>query len=96
MENGKEELINVAREIEELATNNPCGASESVLISIARGLRALIRTKVKTEVSREEASRILGVSTRTFRRLVVDGKIPKGYRNGHKELSWYVEDLKKK
>lgn len=93
MGSGQQALLAVAKEIEQLAETNPCKANDDALGMIASSIKLLIRTKVKTEVSREKASRLLGISTRTFHRKVKSGEIPQGHRDGHKELSWFVDDI---
>jgi predicted DNA-binding transcriptional regulator AlpA len=93
MEGGKRALVQVAKQIEELAENNPCGMEDSMLLNIANSIKSMISTKVRQELSREASARYLGLSLRTFCRYVENGRIPKGHRSGHKELSWYIDEL---
>lgn len=95
MEEGRKRLIDASRQILFLAENNPCQMSDTMLGVIAQSISSLIGTKVKQEMSREQVSRYLGVSTRTLGRMVAKGEIPKGHRHGHKELSWFVEDIER-
>lgn len=93
MEEGKRALVQVAKQIEELAENNPCGMEDDILDSFANALKSLIKIKIRNELSREASARYLGLSLRTFCRYVEAGRIPRGHRCGHKELSWYVDEL---
>ena len=93
MDEGKTALVQVAKQIAELAESNPCGMDDTMLNSLAKSLKSLIGTKVRQELSREASARYLGMSLRTFCRYVEEGRIPKGHRHGHKELSWYVDEL---
>lgn len=90
---GRKKLQAVLKALDALVDANPCGMSDEQLSKMADDIQYLIDIKHRQEVSREEAAVMLGISTRSFRRLVIEGKIPQGHRNGHKELSWYVDDI---
>ena len=93
MDEGRTALVQVAKQIAELAESNPCGMNDSMLLNIANSIKSMISTKVRQELSREASARYLGLSLRTFCRYVEDGRIPRGHRSGHKELSWYIDEL---
>lgn len=90
---GKNELIQVARELELLATKNPCGWSDEIMMMIARSIRAIMHSKPGIRFSYTDISRIFGVSCKTIRRRVQSGELPKPQHYGHHDVSFRAEDV---
>lgn len=83
---GKEELIRVSDEIKQISEMGLC--DDATMFVVGKASMALLRTFSSTEVSREEASRILGVSTRTLSRLVEQGEIEPPRRRGFRKKAY--------
>ena len=80
---GKDELIMLSDEIRKISELGLC--DEPTMYLVGKASMALLHTFENTELSREEASRMLGVSTRTLSRLVEQGEIDPPRRKGFRK-----------
>lgn len=90
---GQKALIELAEEIKTLAEANPCGWNSDKLTAVADTLKALISLRVRVGMSREQLARYLGVSTRTIQRRVREGRLPQPHHDGHKEITFYLDEV---
>lgn len=74
--------------------NGECDESESSLMGLAEYAKNFICPE--KAMSKYEAARYLGVSSKSFDRYIEKRKIPKGKSQaGFKELAWFKKDLDK-
>lgn len=83
-----EEIKHLTEQYEEM-----CGWSDDMLYACAQTIKSLIAIKCRIGLSIEETARYFGVSTRTIRRRVQEGKLPKPHRQGHKEITFYTDEI---
>lgn len=83
---GKEQMVKLSQEIKNISDLGIC--DEATMFLVGKAGLSLLNTFVSSELSREEASRMLGVSTRTLTRLVDSGEIEPPRRRGFRKKSY--------
>ena len=90
----KEKLKNALDGLAKTIDSNPCGMGRSMFCILAMLVGELCKFfQRKQYLSCDEAAAMLGISTRTLRRRVKEGKIPQPKHYGHWEVSFLRKDI---
>lgn len=90
----KEKLKNAIDGLSKIIDTNPCGMGKGMFYVLALLVTEMCKFfQRKQYLSCDEAASILGISTRTLRRRVKEGKIPAPKHYGHWEVSFRREDI---
>lgn len=95
MGKGKEELQAQIELLDLLVEENPCRLPDTAFSSIATAIKCIIGRQAKKEMSMEEVSLYFNTTPRTIRRWQQSRNFPNGHRLGHRELSFYADEIAK-
>lgn len=93
MNNGKRELQKQINLLSALVSENPCRMPDDFFSAMAKSLRALVSRHSKQQMSMEEVALFFNTTPRTIRRWQQTRNFPSGRSFGHRELSFYADEI---